>query len=101
MMFFSSKVCQLAVAANEWSRAFLLVKEHPECKRDVYLPYAYRMAQENKFVEAQKGKCRCCSGVGVRERDLSLMYLFLIWIFIIQLFSNSEGNSEGWFIQYY
>ncbi|CAB3225164.1 unnamed protein product [Arctia plantaginis] len=49
-----TKVAQLAVAAGEWSRAFTLVKEHPECKRDVYLPYAHRMAQENKFVDAQK-----------------------------------------------
>lgn len=43
------------VSANEWSRAFALAREHPECKRDVYLPYAHRMASESKFVEAQKG----------------------------------------------
>ncbi|KAL4717436.1 hypothetical protein ACJJTC_000585, partial [Scirpophaga incertulas] len=48
------KVAQLAVSANEWSRAFELAKEHAECKREVYLPYAHRMAHENKFVEAQK-----------------------------------------------
>ncbi|XP_068632692.1 intraflagellar transport protein 122 homolog [Battus philenor] len=49
-----SKVAQLAVAAGEWSRAFAFAREHPECKGDVYLPYAHRMAQENKFIEAQK-----------------------------------------------
>ncbi|CAH2103760.1 unnamed protein product [Euphydryas editha] len=48
------RVAQLAVVAGEWSRAFEVAREHPECKRDVYLPYAHRMAQENKFVEAQK-----------------------------------------------
>ncbi|XP_075990951.1 intraflagellar transport protein Oseg1 [Anticarsia gemmatalis] len=48
------KVAQLAVAAGEWSRAFALAREHAECKREVYLPYAHRMAQENKFVDAQK-----------------------------------------------
>ncbi|XP_045509536.1 intraflagellar transport protein 122 homolog [Colias croceus] len=48
------KVAQLAVNTGEWSRAFALAREHPECKHDVYLPYAHRMAQENKFVEAQK-----------------------------------------------
>ncbi|CAD0194104.1 unnamed protein product [Chrysodeixis includens] len=48
------KVAQLAVAAGEWSRAFALAREHNECKREVYLPYAHRMAQENKFVDAQK-----------------------------------------------
>ncbi|XP_045784631.1 intraflagellar transport protein 122 homolog [Maniola jurtina] len=50
----SKKVAQLAVAAGEWSRAFALAREHAECRRDVYLPYAHRMAQENKFVDAQK-----------------------------------------------
>ncbi|XP_052752603.1 intraflagellar transport protein 122 homolog [Galleria mellonella] len=48
------KVAQLAVSAGEWSRAFTLAREHAECRRDVYLPYAHRMAQENKFVDAQK-----------------------------------------------
>ncbi|KAL0902620.1 hypothetical protein ABMA27_000448 [Loxostege sticticalis] len=48
------KVAQLAISAGEWSRAFALAREHSECKRDVYLPYAHRMAHENKFVEAQK-----------------------------------------------
>ncbi|XP_060809658.1 intraflagellar transport protein 122 homolog isoform X1 [Amyelois transitella] len=48
------KVAQLAVSAGEWSRAFALAREHSECRRDVYLPYAHKMAQESKFVDAQK-----------------------------------------------
>ncbi|CAG4962305.1 unnamed protein product [Parnassius apollo] len=48
------KVAQLAVSAGEWSHAFALAREHSECKREVYLPYAHRMAHENKFIEAQK-----------------------------------------------
>ncbi|XP_072931134.1 intraflagellar transport protein 122 homolog [Epargyreus clarus] len=48
------KVAQMAVSAGEWSRAFALAREHAECKREVYLPYAHRMANENKFVDAQK-----------------------------------------------
>ncbi|CAG9781829.1 unnamed protein product [Diatraea saccharalis] len=48
------KVAQLAVSSGEWSRAFSLAREHVECKRDVYLPYAHHMAQQNKFIEAQK-----------------------------------------------
>ncbi|CAK1554158.1 unnamed protein product [Leptosia nina] len=48
------RVAQLAVNVGEWSRAFTLAREHPECKQDVYMPYAHRMAQENRFVEAQK-----------------------------------------------
>ncbi|XP_049885903.1 intraflagellar transport protein 122 homolog [Pectinophora gossypiella] len=47
-------VAQLAVQAGEWSRAFQLAREHAECRREVYLPYAHRMAQESKFIEAQK-----------------------------------------------
>ncbi|KAJ2954458.1 hypothetical protein O0L34_g2734 [Tuta absoluta] len=47
-------VAHLAVQAGEWSRAFDIAKEHPECRRDVYLPYAHHMARENKFIEAQR-----------------------------------------------
>ncbi|CAH0401916.1 unnamed protein product [Chilo suppressalis] len=48
------RVAQLAVSSGEWSRAFSLAREHSECKREVYLPYAHHMAQQNKFIEAQK-----------------------------------------------
>lgn len=48
-------MAQLAVTAGDWVRAFSLAREHEECRRDVYLPHAHRMARENKFVEAQKG----------------------------------------------
>ncbi|XP_013179593.1 PREDICTED: intraflagellar transport protein 122 homolog [Papilio xuthus] len=48
------KVAQLAISAGEWQRAFALAREHAECRSEVYLPYAHRMAQENKFIEAQK-----------------------------------------------
>nr|XP_032527265.1 intraflagellar transport protein 122 homolog isoform X2 [Danaus plexippus plexippus] len=48
------KMAQLAVTAGDWVRAFSLAREHEECRRDVYLPHAHRMARENKFVEAQK-----------------------------------------------
>ncbi|CAH4038818.1 unnamed protein product [Pieris brassicae] len=48
------RVAQLVVTAGEWPRAFELAREHPECKEDVYIPYAHQMVQENKFIEAQR-----------------------------------------------
>lgn len=48
------KVAELAVLAGEWTRAFSLAKEHIECRAEVYIPYAHRMARDNNFVDAQK-----------------------------------------------
>lgn len=48
-------VINMAVKAENWQRAFQLVKQYPEYKKDVYIPYAHLMARENQFIEAQKG----------------------------------------------
>ncbi|GBP32901.1 Intraflagellar transport protein 122 homolog [Eumeta japonica] len=45
----------LLVARGEWTRAFALARDHPECSRSVHLAYAQRMARDNNFFEAQKG----------------------------------------------
>lgn len=52
----SAAVLSLHVEAKEWSQAFLLVQTQPQYKALVYIPYAHWLAENDKFVQAQKGK---------------------------------------------
>jgi len=45
----------LHVEAHNWDRAFALVEKNPIFAPLVYLPYAEWLAENDKFVEAQKG----------------------------------------------
>lgn len=45
----------LHVEAHNWDQAFILVKKNPTFAPLVYLPYAEWLAENDKFVEAQKG----------------------------------------------
>ncbi|KAK7866290.1 hypothetical protein R5R35_007119 [Gryllus longicercus] len=47
-------VVQLYVEAKEWKEAFVLAEKHPEYKDLVYVPYAKWLAENDKFVDAQK-----------------------------------------------
>lgn len=46
----------MAVKLENWQQAFQLVKQFPQYKENVYIPYAQRMARDNNFIEAHKGK---------------------------------------------
>lgn len=48
-------IVQLYVQAREWKEAFSLIDGRPEFKDQVYVPYAQWLAENDKFVEAQKG----------------------------------------------
>lgn len=48
-------IVQLYVQAREWKEAFALTDSYPEFKDQVYVPYAQWLAENDKFVEAQKG----------------------------------------------
>lgn len=43
----------LYVEDNKWEDAFLLLHAHPECRPDVYLPYAKHLSANDKFDEAR------------------------------------------------
>lgn len=45
----------MAVKMENWEQAFQLVKQNPEYKEEVYIPYAQQMARDNHFIEAHKG----------------------------------------------
>ena len=47
-------VVQIYVEAKEWKEAFDIAEKNPEYKEDVYVPYAQFLAEQDKFVEAQK-----------------------------------------------
>lgn len=48
-------VVVLHVEACNWSEAFALAERHPEYVDLVYVPYAQWLAENDKFIEAQKG----------------------------------------------
>ncbi|XP_972704.1 intraflagellar transport protein 122 homolog [Tribolium castaneum] len=50
----SASVLSLHVEAKEWSQAFSLVQTQPQYKALVYVPYAHWLAENDKFVQAQK-----------------------------------------------
>ncbi|KXZ55139.1 hypothetical protein GPECTOR_3g29 [Gonium pectorale] len=43
----------LYVEAEKWDDAFLLLHAHPECRQDVYLPYAKWLSSQDRFDEAR------------------------------------------------
>lgn len=45
----------LHVEAHNWDQAFILVEKNPIFAPLVYLPYAEWLAENDKFIEAQKG----------------------------------------------
>lgn len=51
----SAAVIKLHVDAKEWTEAFSLVEQQPQHKELVYIPYAHWLAENDKFVQAQKG----------------------------------------------
>lgn len=51
----SVAVLQLYIDSKEWSDAFTLVEQQPQYKAMVYIPYALWLAENDKFVQAQKG----------------------------------------------
>lgn len=48
-------IVALHVEAHNWDQAFILVEKNPTFAPLVYLPYAEWLAENDKFVEAQKG----------------------------------------------
>jgi len=45
---------ELLVESEAWNEALAMLKEHPELRKEVYLPYARWLAEQEKFVEAQQ-----------------------------------------------
>lgn len=50
-----ASVVQLLVEARQWADAFALVDRLPEHKHLVAVPYAQWLAENDRFIDAQKG----------------------------------------------
>lgn len=60
-----ASVVQLLVEAQQWAEAFALVERWPEHRHLVAVPYARWLAENDRFIDAQKGqlgyiKCNMC-----------------------------------------
>lgn len=44
------------IESGAWTEALALVKQVPALGKDVYLPYARWLAEQEQFIEAQQGK---------------------------------------------
>lgn len=51
----SAAVLTLHVEAKDWTQAFSIIQSQPQHKALVYVPYAHWLAENDKFVQAQKG----------------------------------------------
>uniref|UniRef100_A0A1B6JCB8 Intraflagellar transport protein 122 homolog n=2 Tax=Proconiini TaxID=565685 RepID=A0A1B6JCB8_9HEMI len=49
-----SSVVQLHVEARQWTEAFALIDRHPEYRHLVCVPYAQWLAENDRFIDAQK-----------------------------------------------
>ncbi|XP_045581276.1 intraflagellar transport protein 122 homolog [Procambarus clarkii] len=47
-------VIQLYVEVQDWEEAFIWADKHPEFRQMVYVPYATTLAEQDKFLQAQK-----------------------------------------------
>lgn len=49
-------VIELYVERQDWEEAFIWADKHPEYRQLVYVPYATSLAEQDKFLQAQKGQ---------------------------------------------
>nr|XP_053629468.1 intraflagellar transport protein 122 homolog [Cherax quadricarinatus] len=47
-------VIELYVEVQDWEEAFIWADKHPEYRQLVYVPYATSLAEQDKFLEAQR-----------------------------------------------
>lgn len=80
-------VVELYVEVQDWEEAFLWADKHPEYRQLVYVPYATSLAEQDKFLQAQKGMAFIILKWRY-TKDTCLAWLFLIYpsIYLIFLF---------------
>jgi len=55
------KVLDLYVRVRNWQEAFIIAERHTDLRKNVYLPYAQWLAENDQFTEAQKGESFFCA----------------------------------------
>ncbi|XP_066148433.1 intraflagellar transport protein 122 homolog isoform X1 [Euwallacea fornicatus] len=108
----SAAMVQLHVDANEWAQAFAIVEDQPEYNAIVYVPYAQWLAENDRFVQAQKafhkaGKSEeafkvfqqlTTNAVSECRFDDASFYYWIISRQYLDL-SKDSGNKLGWYLQ--
>ncbi|CAG2056799.1 unnamed protein product [Timema podura] len=77
----------LYVEARDWREAFSLADKHPEYRDLVYIPYAQWLAENDKFVEAQKENAVNES----RFQDAAYYY----WVLSLQCLDLANQSDTG------
>ncbi|XP_057655488.1 intraflagellar transport protein 122 homolog isoform X2 [Diorhabda carinulata] len=101
----SEAVLRLHVEAKEWKEAFSLIRDQPQYNVLVYLPYAHWLAENDKFVEAQKafhkaGKSQEAFKVFIQLTDNAVSECrfqdasYYYWIMSRQYLDMSRENKE-------
>ena len=49
------RLAGMLVSSASWTEALALSKQHPSLRKEVYLPYARWLAEQERFVESQQG----------------------------------------------
>ncbi|XP_030763034.1 intraflagellar transport protein 122 homolog [Sitophilus oryzae] len=109
----SAAVLQLHVEANEWAQAFALVQNQPQYNAIVYVPYAQWLAENDKFVQAQKafhkaGKSEEAfkvfqqlthNAVNESRFDDAGFYYWIISRQYLDLAKKPDNNKSDWYLE--
>lgn len=108
----SAAVLQLHVEANEWAQAFAIVENQPQLNAIVYVPYAQWLAENDRFVQAQKAFHKAgksdeafkvfqqltANSVSESRFDDAGFYYWIISRQYLDL-SKETGNKQDWYLE--
>ncbi|ERL84617.1 hypothetical protein D910_02045, partial [Dendroctonus ponderosae] len=108
----SAAVLHLHVEANEWAQAFAIVENQPQLNAIVYVPYAQWLAENDRFVQAQKAFHKAgksdeafkvfqqltANSVSESRFDDAGFYYWIISRQYLDL-SREFGNKQDWYLE--
>jgi hypothetical protein len=79
------------VECGAWTEALALAKQHPDISRNVYLPYARWLAEQEQFIEAQQGETFLISK---KNEEVCLKNFCFFSLLRSGLFGGSGASSQ-------